>query len=441
MNHEVVHPPEARIVSQAGSWEGRLGGARTWAQRRRRLVSILGALALLGVGLFYAFQPSPRIEFRGGRFNGNNGPMPVNVATVQKGDIPIVVTALGTVTPLDTVTVSPEVTGYITHILFKEGQVVHKGDVLAIIDPRPYQFALDQAQGQLVRDEAQLRDAEIDLQRYQNLLAQQSIASQQVDTQAALVSQDRGIVQTDKGAADNARLNLERTSIRSPITGRVGLRVVDEGNYIAAGDANGIVVVTEVQPISVIFMIPEDQLQAVMKQVHAGATLQVTARDRGNKTKLAVGKLSTIDNRIDTTTGTVKLRAEFDNADEALFPNQFVNVDLLVDTLKDATVVPVAAIQRGAPGTFVYLVDAEHKVSVRPVKLGPQTPENVSITEGLTPQDIVVTDGADRISDGAPVLLPGETPPAMPPTGNRPTNAQKRNGPPNGPPPGGPPLR
>ena len=441
MNHDMIPPPEPPVMSRAAS--GRFDTVRTWAIERRRLLSITASLTMVVVALFFALRPTPKVEVRGGRFGGM-GPMPVNVAKAEKGEIPIVVSALGTVTPLQTVTVRPQATGYITQILFKEGQLVKEGDLLAIIDPRPYQFALEQAQGQLARDQAQLRNAELDLERYQSLLAQESIAKQQVDTQAALVRQYRGVVQADTGLVDTARLNFDRAHVKAPLTGRVGLRVVDEGNYIANGDTNGIAVITQVQPISVLFTIPEDQLQAVIKQVRDGKTLPVTALDRSDKATVATGTLSTVDNRIDTATGTVKLRAVFDNTDESLFPNQFVNIDLLVDTLKDVTVVPVAAVQRGAPGTFVYVVNAENTVSVRPVTLGAQTPDRVMIAEGLAPDDVVVTDGADRISDGAQVLLPGQTPPpagAPRVRGKRPDGQRggdnQRRGPPRGGAPGG----
>ena len=246
-------------------------------------------------------------SFPGGRFAGMGGPMPVNVATAEKGEIPITVNALGTVTPISTVTVRPQVTGYITQISFQEGQFVKEGDVLAVVDPRPYQLALQQAEGQLGRDQAQLHNAEIDAERYRTLFAQDSIAKQQVDTQDALVRQYRGVVQADEAAVGTARLNLDRCYIKAPLTGRVGLRQIDQGNYISVGDATGIAVITQVKPISVLFTVPEDQLQQILRRVRGGATLEVTALDRSQKQKLAVGKLSTVDNKIDTTTGTVKL--------------------------------------------------------------------------------------------------------------------------------------
>ncbi len=408
----MTSPPQRATVQSAplGS-QTKWQRAREWAQRRRRLLIMLGVGLLVIVGIWILLRPAEDTGFQGGRFGGN-GPMPVNVGTAEKGEIPITVNALGTVTPVSTVTVRPQVTGYINQISFEEGQLVKEGDVLAVIDPRPYQLALQQAEGQLGRDQAQLNNAEIDAERYRTLFAQDSISKQQVDTQDALVRQFRGTVQADQAAVGTARLNVDRCYIKAPLTGRVGLRQIDQGNYISAGDTTGIAVITQVRPISVLFTVPEDQVQPILTRLRSGATLDVKALDRSQKNTLAVGKLDTVDNKIDTTTGTVKLRAEFANADETLFPNQFVNVELLVDTLKDVTIVPVAAIQRGAPGTFVYVVDQESKVSLRPVKIGVQTPEKVVVTEGVQPGEIVVVDGADRIRDGVPVLLPGQEPPA-----------------------------
>ena len=297
--------------------------------------------------------------------------MPVGTAKVAKGDMPIVLSGLGTVTPLAVVTVKTQINGQLTEVAFQEGQMVNKGDFLAQIDPRPYQVALAQAEGQLAKDQASLKNAETDLQRYKTLVAQNSIARQTADTQAALVEQDRGTVQADVAQVDTQKLNLTYCRIVAPVAGRVGLRQVDPGNYVQTSDANGVVVLTQVQPISVIFTLPEDNLQAVLKQINAGATLQVTAYDRTGATKFETGKLQTIDNQIDPSTGTVKLRAVFDNPEQALFPNQFVNVRLLVDTMRDVTLVSAAAIQRGAPGTFVYVVKPDNTVSAQPVTLGP----------------------------------------------------------------------
>jgi membrane fusion protein, multidrug efflux system len=318
----------------------------------------------------------------------------------------VTLTALGTVTPLATVTVRTQINGQLVELGFKEGQEVAKGDFLAEIDPRPYQATLDQMQGQLLRDQAQLANARHDLARYAKLVAENSISQQQRDTQEALVHQLEGTVATDQAQVEAAKLNLTYCRIVAPVAGRVGLRQVDPGNYVQVSDANGIVVITQMKPISVIFSVPEDELRTVIQRLNAGATLSVTAFNRSGTTKLATGTLTTIDNQIDPTTGTIKLRAQFDNADGTLFPNQFVNVQLLVNSLSDATLVPVAAIQRGAPGTFVYLVKPDATVAVQPVKLGPGDPEQVAVTSGLAPGDVVVVDGADKLRDGAKVALP-----------------------------------
>src|SRR5205823_5218289 len=267
--------------------------------------------------------------------------------------------------------VKTQINGQLVEIAFKEGQMVNKGDFLAQIDPRPYQVALQQAEAQLAKDQATLKNAQVDLKRYQTLVAQNSIARQTLDTQAATVQQDLAVVQADQAQIDTQKLNLAYCRIVSPVTGRVGLRQIDPGNYVQTSDANGIVVITQLEPISAIFTLAEDNLPAVMKRMRAGASLSVSAFDRIGTTELATGTLETVDNQIDTTTGTVKLRAIFDNKDEVLFPNQFVNVRLLVDMMRDTDIVPVSAIQRGAPGTFVYLVGPENTVSVAKVKLGP----------------------------------------------------------------------
>jgi multidrug efflux system membrane fusion protein len=351
-----------------------------------------------------------------GRFQ-SSGPTPVGTAKVEKGDMPVVLSALGTVTPLATVTVKTQINGQLTEVAFQEGQIVKKGDFLAQVDPRPYQVALAQAQAQLAKDEAALKNAQVDLKRYQTLVAQNSIARQTLDTQAATVQQDTAVVQADQAQIDTQKLNLTYTHIVSPITGRVGLRQVDPGNYVQTSDPNGIVVVTQLQPISVIFTLPEDNLPTVARRLHSGAKLTVTAYDRTGATKLDTGRLETVDNQIDTTTGTVKLRAVFDNPDQTLFPNQFVNIQLLVDTLHDADLVPNAAIQRGAPGTFVYIVKPDQTVSAQPVALGPGDNANVAVTKGLQPGELVVTDGADRLKDGAKVRLAEAGSPASAPNG------------------------
>ena len=336
----------------------------------------------------------------------------MGVAPVEKGDMPVTLSQLGTVTPLATVTIKTQISGYLVQVAFKEGQMVNKGDFLAQIDPRPYQVALEQAQAQLAKDQALLKNAQVDLQRYNTLVAQNSIAKQTRDTQVSLVAQDEATIKADQAQIDVQKLNLTYCRIISPVTGRVGLRQVDAGNYVQTSDPSGIVVVTQLQPISVIFTLPEDNLPEVMKRVRAGAVLPVTAYDRTGATELASGKLDTVDNQIDTTTGTVKSRAIFDNDQLVLFPNQFVNVKLLVNTLHDADIVPNSAIQRGAPGTFVYVVKPEKTVAVQKVKLGPSDGQHIAILSGFQPGESVVIDGTDRLHDGAKVTISSPQPAA-----------------------------
>jgi len=303
--------------------------------------------------------------------------------------------------------------------LFKEGQEVKAGDVLAQIDPQPYQAALDQAEGQLARDQAQLDGARVDLKRYAMLVKQDSIAKQTYDDQVATVHQLEGTVQLDKGVVDTARVNLAYCRITAPATGRLGLRQVDAGNYVTPSQTNGLVLINQMQPISVLFSLPEDDLLPILKRTHAGAILPAAAFDRTGVTKLADGNLATVDNTINTTTGTFQLRANFANADELLYPNQFVNVQLTVDVLKDAIIIPSSAIQRGAPGTFVYLVKADDTVTVQKVVLGPSQGESQAISSGLAVGDLVVTDGADKLKNGAKVSLPTAAPKTPAPTGEQ----------------------
>ncbi|HZX81931.1 MAG TPA: efflux RND transporter periplasmic adaptor subunit, partial [Reyranella sp.] len=324
-------------------------------------------------------------------------PTPVGVATAAKGEVPVVIRALGTVAPLHTVNVKTQITGQLLKVDFKEGQMVKQGDLLALVDPRPYDVALQQAIGQQQRDEALLKNAQTDLERYRKLVAQDSIARQQLDTQQSLVRQYEAALVIDQATVDAAKLNVAYTKIVAPLTGRIGLRTVDPGNFVSMSDATSICIIIQIQPISVLFTIPEDTLPQVRDRLKAGAKLEVRVLDRAQKNELGIGTLDTHDNLIDMTTGTVKLRAVFDNKDDTLFPNQFVNVRLLVDTVKDATVVPVAAIQRGQPGTFVYLVKADDTVEIRVVELGATDGEKVQIAKGLQPGDQVVIDGTDRL--------------------------------------------
>ena len=345
---------------------------------------------------------------------GPNSAVAVAVATVASGDLMVRIPALGTITPLATVTVKTQISGTLQKILFKEGQLVKEGDPIALIDPRPYEATLDQAQGNLKRDQALLVDARLDLKRYEDLITQDSVAEQQVDTQRYLVDQYVGTVASDEAQIKAARVNLIYCHITSPVTGRVGLRQVDQGNYVTPGDANGLVVITQLQPITAIFPIPEDNVTKIMQKLHDGASMAAEAYDRTNSAKLADGKVLTVDNQIDVSTGTVKLRALFDNKDNSLVPHQFINIQLLVENLQNQVVMPNAAVHRGAPNgvttTFVYLVNADNTVSVRPVTLGVVDGENVGVTAGLTPGAVVVTEGGDRLRDGATVSLPGSEP-------------------------------
>ena len=371
----------------------------------RRFVGFLVVIGLL-VGAYWELRPGPAPVGRASRLP-QTGPQPVGAASIGKGDIRIVVDALGTVTPLATVTVKTQIAGQLTEVGFKEGQMVKKGDFLAQIDPRIYEAAEQQAEGQLVHDQGLLDQARMDLTRYENLAKTQAIPRQQAEDQVYIVKQYEGSVRTDQAQIQTQKVNLIYCHIVAPIDGRLGLRLVDPGNFVQTTDTSGIVVITQLQPISVIFSVPEDDLPQIMAQLHAGTQLQVTAFDRANVKELATGHVTTLDNQIDTTTGTVKLRAEFDNADNTLFPNQFVNAQLLVTSLQGVVTVPTAAIQRGAPGTYVYVIDADNTVSVRPIKLGPVDGEMAAVDSGLAPGDRVVIDGADRLRDGARVAIPG----------------------------------
>ncbi|KAF1035503.1 MAG: Multidrug resistance protein MdtA [Burkholderia lata] len=347
---------------------------------------------------------------RGGPAAMANIPQPVQVATATQGEMPIVLSALGTVTPLANVTVKTQLSGYLQSVAFQEGQIVKKGDVLAQIDPRPYQVSLENAEGTHARDSALLATARLDLKRYQTLLSQDSIASQTVDTQASLVKQYEGAVKTDQAAIDSAKLNLTYARITAPVSGRVGLRQVDPGNYVTPGDTNGLVVITQLQPMSVIFTTSEDNLPQILKQVNAGQKLSVTAYNRNNTVPLETGSLATLDNQIDTSTGTVKLRANFDNKEGMLFPNQFVNTRLLVDVLRNATIVPTAAVLTGSIGQFVYVVKPDNTVTVRKVTIGPVDGERTSIVSGVSLGERVVTDGSDRLREGAKISIPADKP-------------------------------
>jgi multidrug efflux system membrane fusion protein len=372
----------------------------------------VAALALLGYLAYRYLWPAeaqPRAQRPGA------GATPVVASAASTGSVDVVINAIGTATPLHTVTVRSRVDGELVRVLFREGQVVKQGELLAEIDPRTFQVQLQQAEGQLARDSALLQNARLDLERYQALFAQDSIARQQVDTQASLVHQYEATLQTDRGQVDSARLQLAYTRITAPVGGRVGLRLVDAGNIVRAGDANGIVVITQLQPTAVLFSVPQDNVPAVMKRMQAGERIPVEAWDREQKAKLADGALASVDNQIDPATGTVKLKAQFANDDGVLFPNQFVNVRMTLDTLRDVIVVPVAAVQRGAQGLFVYVVREDRTASARPVRLGPTQAQRVAVIEGLAAGELVVTDGMDRLRPGAQVEVASARPEINPP--------------------------
>jgi len=392
---------------------------------RGRIVGLLLLVAIAGVAWWIYQRPQATTQ-RPSRFGQTP---PVAAATVQSGDINVTINALGTVTSLATVTVRSQISGQIMRVAFTEGQMVDKGDLLVEIDSRPYQLALSQAEGALKQHQALLQAAQLDLERYQNLAKTNAIPRQQLDQQVATVQQNQGLVIADQAQIDTAKLNIAYCHIVSPITGRVGLRQVDQGNYVTANDANGLVVITQLAPISVLFTTAEDNLPPILKRMQGGAVLPVTAFNRNATQKLATGQLLAFDSQIDTTTGTVKLRAKFDNTDSALFPNQFVNVQLLVDTLRNTEVVPTSAIQRGAPGTFVYVVGDDSTASVRKVELGPVDGERIAIKSGLKTGERVVVDGADKLRDGIKVNVhePGAAAPAPPPNPN-PGQRQRRRG-------------
>lgn len=374
-------------------------------------------LAVVAAGVWYFRGPRSTSEADGkttapgqgsGKGKGGFGGgmvVPVVVATAQKGDFPVYLIGLGSVTAFNTVTVRSRVDGAIVKVNFTEGQFVHQGDSLIEIDPRPYQVQLEQAEGQLAKDQAQLHDVQVDFERYQLLYSEGVIAKQQVDTQQAQVGQYQGAIKADQATIDNAKLQLVYAHITAPIGGRVGLRLVDIGNIVHAADTTGLLVITQLQPISVIFTLPQDQLPQVMSKLHGGVAgqLKVEAYDRDDSKKIAEGNLATIDNQIDPTTGTYKLKAIFANNDNSLFPNQFVNVHMLVDVKHNLVIIPAAAIQRGPQGTYVYAVVGNDTVKIRPVTIGQTTGNNAGISSGLSDGDVVVIDGQDKLQDGSKV--------------------------------------
>ncbi|MDB5702129.1 MAG: efflux transporter periplasmic adaptor subunit [Sphingomonadales bacterium] len=422
-----------RIESVEADEPGRL------SLRTRRLSwigGIIGILLLIGFAYYLSHQSTASKGAGGARGAGGRGaggrggaggmnqPTTVGTAKATSADLPVLVEALGTVTPAATVTVRPQVSGTITQLLYTEGQRVSRGQTLAIIDPRTYSAALLQAQGALTRDRAQLENARVQLQRYNTLLQQDSIARQDRDTQAALVHQLQGTIAVDQGAVQQAQINMGFTRIVSPVSGRVGLKVVDVGNYIAAGDTNGIAVVTTLQPIDVEFAVPQQQAPAIQKRIAQGATIAAIALDSTRTQQLDSGRFSTLDNRVDTTTGTIRGKARFANAGYQLYPSQFVNMRLTVDTVRNAVTVPPSAVRSGPNGNFVWLLKPDRTVTERKVTTGISDNDRMQITTGLALGETVVTDGGDRLTEGGKVALPGDKPAAGTGSGRRRRGAQ-----------------
>jgi len=407
---------------------------KTRGGRTRSVAIVTVVLALLAATGWYLSQRNARAAVQGfGGGGRGRATATVALAAATIADIPVRLEALGTVTPLATATVRPQVSGIVSEILYREGGAVKRGDALAQIDPRPFELALEQANGQLDRDDAQLANAKLVLDRDKRLLEQKLIAQQDVDTQAATVKQLEGALSSDRAAVSTARLNLSYSRITAPIDGRVGLRPVDVGNFVATSDPNGVATLTQVAPIDVVFTLPADTVTRIQQREHDGADLPTTVLDRTRTLALGRGTFLTLDNRIDPQTGTIRAKARFANDDGALFPNQFVNVQLTLDVVHDAITIPAAALRHGPQGDYVYVVAEDRTARIRPVSVGPAADDQLSITKGLEAGERVVTEGGDRLTDGTRVRLadspaPGGAPGAAPPSGDSPANGpQRRN--------------
>jgi multidrug efflux system membrane fusion protein len=385
-------------------------GSRADARPRSRGRTVLTIIGVIVLAVIVAFVLKQCAGHGGGARGFQRPQTTVGVVKAVSGDMPIQISALGTVTPLATTTVAARIAGNLTKIDFKEGEMVKAGQLLAVVDERPYTVALEQAQATLAHDQAALEDAQLLLKRDQVLLTQDSVARQDVDTQAATVKQDEASVQSDVANVNNARLNLGYCRIVAPISGRVGLRQVDVGNYISTGNTNGLVIITQINPMDVEFTLSEDQIPEVTARVRAGDVLPATALDKAGGQTLAQGRLLTLDNQIDATTGTVKAKARFANANGALFPQQFVNIELLVNTLKNQTIVPASAIRHGPNGDYVWVMQPNHTAHMQDVKVGPSQGEQIVIESGVTVGQNVITEGGDRLKEGSAVLLPGQRP-------------------------------
>jgi multidrug efflux system membrane fusion protein len=399
-----MNPSDPESTASAAEWKGLPESAAPERSRWRLPAIVLGALGLLGLG-YLLLRPGTK-----GSTKGPDGPggkaITVAVATARKGDLEVTLTGLGTVTAMNTVVVKSRVDGQLLRVDFREGQFVKQGELLAEIDPRPFQVQLMQAEGQLAKDKAAFQNASADLRRVQSLVAQGIVSQQQLDTQVSTAAQFEAAMQADQAQVESARLNLVYARITAPIAGRVGLRMVDPGNMVRASDGTGLAVIAPVQPITVLFTIPADNLPAVMTKYQRKDKLLVEAFDRDLKNRLAVGEVMAIDNQVDPATGTVRVKALFTNADLSLYPNQFVNARLRVDTLQGTTIIPTAAFQRGPEGTYVYVVKADSTVEMRPILTQATDGDSSAVQKGLNPGETVVTEGLEKLKPGAKVTLP-----------------------------------